>query len=119
MAVPSGEVAASSPTVAGTTDPKPRPPPRQKPCPGLSHISKELVEVSSAQPCEVHFSSDRALVRVSPQDVERDVTQQREVLGSVVFPCSRCVLIEAHIQLPMQLVLDAPMRTHHLKQPLR
>src|SRR6476620_7120389 len=56
---------------------------------GLSHISKELVEVSSAQPCEVHFSSDRALVRVSPQDVERDATQQREVLGSVVFPCSR------------------------------
>src|ERR1700752_3625079 len=78
---------------------------------GLSHMSKELVEVSSAQPCEVHFSSDRALVRVSPQDVERDATQQREVLGSVVFPCSRCVLIEAHIQLPMQLVLDAPMRT--------
>src|SRR3954465_463348 len=29
---------------------------------GLSHISKELVEVSPAQPCEVHFASDRSFI---------------------------------------------------------
>ena len=33
IASPSGTVAARMPTVAGTTEPKPRPPPRQKPWP--------------------------------------------------------------------------------------
>src|SRR4051794_34120319 len=93
--------------------------PPSPPWPGLSHISKEFVEVSPAQPCEVHFASDRSFIWVGTQDVERDATDQREVLWCVVFACSGCVLIEADVQVPMQLILDAPMRTHQLEQPLR
>src|SRR3954468_1235431 len=86
---------------------------------GLSHMSKELVEVRPAQPCEVHFASDRSFIWVGTQDIERDATDQREVLWCVVFTCSGCVLVEADVQVPMQLVLDAPMRAHQLEQPLR
>src|SRR3954468_11591040 len=75
---------------------------------GLSHMSKELVEVRPAQPCEVHFASDRSFIWVGTQDIERDATDQREVLWCVVFTCSGCVLVEADVQVPMQLVLDAP-----------
>src|SRR3954447_16216403 len=82
-------------------------------------MSKELVEVRPAQPCEVHFASDRSFVWVGTQDIERDATDQREVLWCVVFTCSGCVLVEADVQVPMQLVLDAPMRAHQLEQPLR
>src|SRR3954469_10182966 len=72
-----------------------------------------------AQPCEVHFASDRSFIWVGTQDVERDATDQREGLWCVVFACSGSVLIEADVQVPMQLILDPPMRPNRLEQPLR
>ena len=76
---------------------------------GLSDMRKKLEEEFTAPSCEFHFSSWRTLVGVGVQDVEGQASDEGEILWRVVLPCPRVVLIEHHIERPMQIVLDAPM----------
>src|SRR5260370_34665587 len=56
--------------------------------------------------------------RLLLEEVERQAAQDREVLGGLADPHAALILAEGHVEHPMHLVLDAPMRTHRLAQLL-
>src|SRR6476620_7860362 len=55
---------------------------------------------------------------VTADKVEGELSEDRKVLGRVVFPSSVAILVEHDIEHPMQLVLDTPMGAHDVQQPL-
>ena len=72
-------------------------------------MSKELIEELLLPQSALHFASDGPVVRVRPQDVERDAANHAKVLWSVILPRSRVILVEHHIALPVQVVFHGPM----------
>jgi hypothetical protein len=79
---------------------------------GLSHLtehgSSELVRPSGP----LAFPSYGYVRPGVSQDVKRQFPQDREVLRPVILPISGVILIEAHIEHPVQTVLDPPVRAH-------
>jgi hypothetical protein len=55
---------------------------------------------------------------VSANDVDGEPPQNGEVLRAVVFSGSATVLVEHHIEHPMQAILDTPMTAHDLQHPV-
>src|SRR5260370_37628376 len=73
-------------------------------------MRKELEEELGFPWGEVHFAGDGGIIRMRPQDVERDTAQDRKVFWAVILACSGVVLVEDDIELPMELIFYAPMR---------
>jgi predicted transposase YbfD/YdcC len=78
---------------------------------GLSHMSKEFEEEVLAPSCEVHLALDGPCIWMGAQDVERHASDDAEVGGGVVLATSRIVFVKHDVELAMQVVLDAPMRS--------
>lgn len=64
------------------------------------------------------FLTDGGLGRVVANDVERQPSQDSEVLGRVVLSDPVGVFGEDNVEDPMQTVLDAPVTAHALQQSL-
>src|SRR5882724_7306682 len=72
-------------------------------------MNKEFEEELFAPVCELHFACDRPLDRVSTQDIESHPSNDREILWRIVLARSRIVLVEDDVELPMEVVFDAPV----------
>src|SRR5829696_578298 len=59
------------------------------------------------------FDTDAAR-GVSPQQVQREFADQREVCGTVADPGATGILAKRHIQHPMDLVFNSPMAAYRL-----
>jgi len=82
-------------------------------------MSKEFIEELLAPCCKLHFATDRSIIGVGLQDVDRDSAQNGKILRSVVFAGSGIIFVEDYIQWPVQLIFYAPMRARHFEHALR
>ena len=64
------------------------------------------------------FGSDAAFAFVGFESVEGHAAQPREILGPVALADSSLVFVEAHVQLPVQVVFHRPMAADQLSRPL-
>lgn len=80
-------------------------------------MSKEAEEESFAPSSHVHFASDGSFIWVSAKDIEGDASEDGKVLGGIVFTRSGLIFVEADVELPMEVIFDAPMGTGDFKQP--
>src|SRR5258706_2417546 len=55
------------------------------------------------------FLGDAVLGRVRPQEGQGEAAEQSQILGSVPLLHAVAILTEVHVELPMQVVLDAPV----------
>src|SRR5882724_3706003 len=69
--------------------------------------------------CAFELYGERALAGVAAGDVEGAAAQDGDVGGAVVAAVARGVLAQRHVELPVQSVLDVPVRAHGLEQGLR
>src|SRR5262247_3915347 len=65
------------------------------------------------------LGGERSLAGVAAGDVEGSTPQDGDVGGSVVAAVARGVLAQGHVELPVQAVLDVPVRAHGVEQRLR
>ncbi len=63
------------------------------------------------------FAPERQSGRVAFEDIQGGMTDDGKVEGGVVFSCPAPVFVERDIKLPVQIVLDPPVRSrgsqHH------
>ena len=71
-----------------------------------------------SQPARLIFRRMDLACGMGLQDVEGKPAQDGEVLGSIVHSCPAGIFVEVDIEHPVQLVLDGPMTTRNLQQPL-
>src|SRR5262245_7811625 len=83
---------------------------------GLSHLGKYREEEHIVPSGLFDFSSDGSLVWVGSQEVESDLAQDGDVLRPVVFAISGAILVEDHVEDPVELVLDRPMGADDVEQ---
>jgi hypothetical protein len=83
---------------------------------GLSHITKQLLEECFAPDGHPHLACDGSFVGVSPQHVERHAADHREIAGRMILSRAGIILVEDHIEVPMQVVVSRPEGFH--LQPL-
>jgi hypothetical protein len=70
-------------------------------------MSKEFEEEFFLRRGEFHFARERSLIRMRPQDAERHPPDNGEILRRVVLARSGVVLVEDHVERPMEVVFDA------------
>ena len=64
------------------------------------------------------FAPEGSLVGMTAEDVESELSQGGEVLWGVVLSAAGAVLVEGDVERPVKLVLDGPMASHDLQQPI-
>src|SRR5437867_2639979 len=69
--------------------------------------------------CAFELYGERALAGVAAGDVEGSAAEDGDVGWAVVAAVARGVLAQCHVELPVQSVLDVPVRAHGLQQRLR
>src|SRR3954471_6244894 len=84
---------------------------------GLSHMGEESDEAPLVPPCFPHFAGDRLVERAGAEDVVGKPSDDGKVLRSVVLAGAGVVLVEDHVEGPMELVFDAPVGPHDLGKP--
>ena len=82
---------------------------------GADQIEHELVLPAGPFEISVH----QALRRYGPREIERHPSKDFEVLGAVLRPVPRTVLVHDYIEHPMQEVLDGPVGRCDAKEPFR
>src|SRR5215831_13236519 len=85
---------------------------------GLSQMSKEVEEELLFPSSEVHFSPERSIIGVRPQDVDRDSADDGKILWPVIFTGSGIIFVEDYVEWPMELIFDAPVRAGDLEHAL-
>src|SRR5690349_13753346 len=73
---------------------------------GLSHLGEEGEQEGIVPSGAFDFSAERSLVRMRSENVEGQLSQNREVLRSMVLAVSGAILVEDNVENPMELVLD-------------
>src|SRR5689334_2955460 len=63
------------------------------------------------------FATQGGAIRMGLVDVERELAQDCEVLGSIVLSCAVAILGEVDVEHPVEAVLDAPMAASDLQKP--
>jgi len=81
------------------------------------HLHSDVVIPGGALALQAQAGLDR-VGGVGADQVEDDLLQQREVLRRVVLAHHAGILAEAHVQHPVQPVLNAPVRAHRAGQLL-
>jgi hypothetical protein len=73
-------------------------------------MSKELEEEGFAPGGELHFSGNGLIGWVTSQDIEGHAADDRKVFRGVILAAASVVLVENYIELPVEVILDTPMR---------
>ena len=60
-----------------------------------------------------------SFARLQPGQIQRQLPQQRQVIGAMPLPVPRLILVAGHIQRPAQPVLNPPMPPHNIVEPFR
>ncbi len=68
-------------------------------------ISEEGIVISAA----AAFSGKRKVSRVAFEDIESNMADDSHIFSGMIFPDTTVILMEGHIQTPMERILDAPM----------
>src|SRR5260370_41279412 len=77
---------------------------------GLSHVQKHVDEEAVVPGGPFELAPQRGFcVGMSTSNIEGKSAQNSEVGRGMVFPASRLILVENHVQRPVQDVFDAPM----------
>ena len=79
------------------------------------HGSQE--SVVSAGPFQL--ASHGALAGFQARQVQSHFPQQGQVFGTMLLPVSGLILVEYHVQTPVEFVLNTPMAAHYLIETLR
>ena len=82
-------------------------------------MSKEFEEELSLPSCEFHFAPDGPIEGVGAQDIECDATNHGEILWREVLAGSGVVFVEDDVELPMEIILDAPMSARDFEHAVR
>src|SRR6185436_7324467 len=69
--------------------------------------------------CAFELGGERSLAGVAASDIEGSAAEDGDVGGAVVAAVARGVLAQRHVELPVQSVLDVPVRAHGVEQRLR
>src|SRR5690349_5546022 len=83
---------------------------------GLSHMTERTHEIGVVPSGALDFAAQGGAIGMSSVDVERQLAQDREVLGSVVFAGAVAILGEVHVERPVEPVLDAPVTACDLQE---
>src|SRR5271168_1970689 len=83
---------------------------------GLSHVTEEVEKEGIVPAGTLDFLSHGYGVGMRANDIDRKSSQDREVLGTIVFSGTVAILAEHDVEHPMQPVLDAPVTAHNLQQ---
>ena len=78
---------------------------------GLSHmdfgeLGQDADEKAIVPTCPLQLAAHGAFARLQPGQIQRQLPQQRQVLGAMTLPVSRLILVAGHIQCPAQPVLN-------------
>ncbi len=68
-------------------------------------ISEEGIIISAA----AAFSGKRKVSRVAFEDIESNMADDSHIFCGMIFPDTTVVLMEGHIQTPVERILNAPM----------
>ena len=76
---------------------------------GLSHLgddgSSEIVGPSGT----LSFSSNGDVWPCGLEDIKSKLSDDREIFGGVILPCFCAILVECHVEHPVQTVFDGPV----------
>ena len=82
-------------------------------------MSKEFEEELLAPSSHLHLPGDRTLVWMSFQDVESHSAYKRQILWCMILAGACIVFVEDHIELPVKIVLNAPVQSDDLQNTAR
>jgi len=68
-------------------------------------ISEEGIVISAA----AAFSGKRKVNRVAFEDIESNMADDSHIFHGMILPDTAVILMEGHIQAPMERILDVPM----------